>query len=110
MLKKKMDSQRVRLSARVLESDRNKLEKLAATTGKTVSQVTAGLIHSALSEGSGLNERLENIEKKVSVILDRLDDLSKDCIQLDPGLERSDLLGLNREAQEKPRKVKEKNK
>ena len=61
MLKKKMDSQRVRLSTRVLESDRNKLEKLAATTGKTVSQVTAELIHSALSEGGGLNERIENI-------------------------------------------------
>lgn len=60
MLKKKMDSQRVRLSARVLESDRSKLERLA-TTGKTVSQVTAELIHSALSEGGGLNERIENI-------------------------------------------------
>ena len=110
MIKKKMDSQRVRLSARVIENDRRKLEMLAVTTGKTVSQVTADLIHSALLEDSGLNERLDNIEKKVSVILDKLENLSKNCIQLDSVLERSDSFGLNSEAREKPKKEKRKKK
>lgn len=110
MIKKKMDSQRVRLSARVIENDRRKLEMLAATTGKTVSQVTADLIHSALSETGGLSERLGNIEKEISLILDKLVDLSKDCIQLYSGFERSDSFGLNGEAREKPKKIKRKRK
>lgn len=110
MSKNKRNLQRVQLSARVQEEDRRILEKLAVSTGKTLSQITAEIIHSALFGDSGLNERLENIEKKVSVILDRLDDLSKDCIQLNADLERSNSFCLNSKAREKPKKEKRKKK
>lgn len=110
MSKNKRNLQRVQLSARVQEEDRRILEKLAVATGKTLSQITSEIIHSALSEDSGLNEKLERIESKMTVILDKLESLSKDCIQLYSGLERSDSFGLNSEAREKPKKVKRKKK
>ena len=110
MIKRKREVPLVTVSIKVPEDERLRLKNLAYSSGKTVSQLVAEIIHSALSEGSGLNERLENIEKKVSAILDKLEDLSKECIQLDSGLERCDLLGLNKETREKPKKVKRKKK
>ena len=110
MIKRKGEAPLVTVSIKVPEDDRLRLKKLAYSSGKTTSQLAAEIIHSALSEGSGLNERLENIEKKVSVIFDKLEGLSKDCIQLNSGLERSNSFGQNSEAREKPKKEKRKKK
>ena len=110
MIKRKGEAPLVTVSIKVPEVDRLRLKKLAYSSGKTMSQLAAEIIHSGLSEGDGLSERLKNVERKISLILDKLEGLSKDCIQLESGLERSDSFGLNSEAREKPKKVKRKKK